>query len=160
MTIQRTCIECGRLFALWVTPSNGHETSAKYCPGEDGCRGPALKRARREGNAPPHPRERPIGTRTETSTGYVTVKVGEGHPYQEQAGWTAEHRLAVAESLGRRLVRGENVHHINGDRSDNRLKNLELWYKTHPAGQRIPDLISYLVTHHEGSLREALSDRP
>jgi len=37
-----------------------------------------------------------------------------------------EHRHVMEQHLGRRLERQEVVHHINHDRSDNRLSNLEL----------------------------------
>lgn len=37
-----------------------------------------------------------------------------------------EHRLLVEQHLGRRLGRLEYVHHINGDKRDNRLENLEI----------------------------------
>jgi transposase-like protein len=37
-----------------------------------------------------------------------------------------EHRLVVEASIGRKLTRNEHVHHINGDKLDNRLSNLAI----------------------------------
>jgi hypothetical protein len=55
----------------------------------------------------------------------------------------SEHKLIMQCELGRKLLPGENVHHRNGHKSDNRLANLELWVTSQPAGQRPEDLVAY-----------------
>lgn len=51
-----------------------------------------------------------------------------------------EHRVVMEAKIGRYLEKGENVHHINGIRSDNNPENLELWAVSQPSGQRISDM--------------------
>lgn len=74
------------------------------------------------------------------SNGYILEYVP-GHPQAFSDGRALQHRRVYSDSLGRKLHNFENIHHKNGNRTDNRLDNLELWIKKQPAGQRVEDLI-------------------
>lgn len=67
--------------------------------------------------------------------GYILVRAPE-HPMASRAGYVMEHRLVMAEHLGRNLTPREVVHHINGQKSDNRIENLVVMEKS--AHDRIP----------------------
>lgn len=57
--------------------------------------------------------------------GYVVIW-NPAHPMARKNGYVLEHRLIMANHLGRMLKDDEHVHHKNGNRQDNRIENLEL----------------------------------
>lgn len=66
------------------------------------------------------------GARYTDVRGYVRVWAP-WHDNSDAQGWILEHRLVMALSLGRLLFEREVVHHVNGNRQDNRRENLMLF---------------------------------
>lgn len=113
------CIICGH--QREVPPSKQFR---KYC--SVACFSVAMKRynvggiARRgKGNWKNSKRERKV------SGGYVFIYVPK-YPKANPEGYYPEHRLIMERSIGRLLSNDEIVHHINQNRGDNRIENLEL----------------------------------
>lgn len=96
--VLRVCENCGREFY----------TRLAYIKRGDGCRFCSYDCMNE------YRRNRPI--RYIDSFGYYVVK-REGKQIRE-------HRAIIEDTLGRKLKTNEHVHHINGDKRDNRLENL------------------------------------
>jgi hypothetical protein len=79
------------------------------------------------------------------SHGYVWVAVPPGQRHLVPDGRRAEfeHRLVMAQVLGRPLRGDEVVHHRDGDRLNNDPSNLELWSTAQPKGQRVDDKLEF-----------------
>jgi len=66
------------------------------------------------------------GGRLVASNGYVLLRVGVGHPLADVRGYAYEHRVVAERKIGRPLVPGEQVHHIDENKQNNAPENLEV----------------------------------
>jgi hypothetical protein len=101
--------------------SRKHKANGIKPPGSD----PEASRRRITGSNAPWWK----GGRAMTATGYVRVLAPADWPWPsmiDKQGRIREHRMVMAQHLGREILRGEVVHHANGDRADNRIENLHL----------------------------------
>jgi hypothetical protein len=140
--IIRVCAECRREFQ----PSSGH-LRCPSCRSHNVCACGARKQvhsatcsACRTESGTSNSNWR--GGRTRHMRGYVMVWAPE-HPRAGKGSYVFEHVLVMEEMLGRHLGPGENVHHRNGVRDDNRPENLELWTRPQPTGIRASDAVAW-----------------
>jgi hypothetical protein len=85
------------------------------------------------------------GGRHKDNHGYIMVW-NPTHPNAKggrDKSYVAEHRMVMADYLGRPLLKTEQVHHKNGDRADNQIENLELWSTSQPSGQRVAEKLTW-----------------
>ena len=69
------------------------------------------------------PRHRRWLGRKETHGGRIMVWEP-SHPLADSTGYVFEHRLVMEKHIGRTLLQTEIVHHLSGDKQDNRIENL------------------------------------
>lgn len=73
-----------------------------------------------------------------TKHGYVAVRVGHDHPHAwgppgSNHKYAYEHIIVAVGYLGRPLTDNETIHHLNGNRTDNRWENLEVLSRSEHA---------------------------
>jgi endogenous inhibitor of DNA gyrase (YacG/DUF329 family) len=109
--VVKTCPQCGAEMRL--RPSYGAKT---YCSRACETIGRVKRPTGRTHNG------KPVRL---NEKGYVLIWEPE-HPNRAYGGWQWEHRFVVEQALGRYLSSEEQVDHINGQKADNRLSNLQV----------------------------------
>ncbi len=135
-TSKANCKRCGNEFIACPVKRKGGQVRSEFCTRSCGQlwayaqQNPDDRRGKNS--------RRWNGGKTTANGGYVMV-LAQGHPSLQ--GTTRRYvrrcRLVMEETLGRLLSPGEQVHHKNGIRDDDRPENLELWVIQQPAGARV-----------------------
>lgn len=108
--IRKSCFECGTTF--FVSPYR--KESAKYCS--------RICTYKNHGDKVSADKcHFWKGGKQRNTSGYILVTNDGKQQY--------EHRVVVEKYLGRKLRRDEEVHHINEDKKDNRIENLQVLLK-------------------------------
>lgn len=130
------CAQCGGPITAVRKPSGYIKRGRNLCSSE--CRA-LFRRLSYQAKFP----DQQVGAPRAYKNGYLRVVVPgkNGEPSRE----VFEHRYVMELSIGRHLLPTETVHHVNGNRTDNRLENLELFSSRHGPGQRVTDKLAFCV---------------
>lgn len=113
------CDNCGKNF--WRSKSNTGKTKNQFCC-KDCSNSFKTKLTGKYSSAWK-------GGKPKHSSGYIRV-LRPDHPHCDTTNYVLEHRLVMEKELGRYLKSEEIVHHIDHDKSNNDINNLELLDKS------------------------------
>ena len=123
MSIQLKCEQCSESFIT----KNYRRDVAKYCSykcsGESRKGKPSWNKGLNPNYMQGENHHQWRGGQPINSQGYRLI-YSPLHPFRGTNNKVREHRLVAEKYLGRYLRAGEDVHHLNGDKLDNRIENL------------------------------------
>jgi hypothetical protein len=139
-TAEKNCKACGATFSRNPRYSAAQWGKAEFC--SNACRGETLRIERAlcgcgcgERVAKPHSRWRQ-GHNRQPDRKVLVYFDGRRFFVRDRAGHKVYwYRVLMMAELGRELRDGETVHHLNGDRTDDRIENLRL-YQSHADHMR------------------------
>ena len=114
----RTC-RCGKPLKKNVTKSGRNKGYLKTC-GDPECSGQRFPNPWKASMKEGHPRWKPLFSTRIGSMGYTQIKI----PGRRR--WAYEHRYVMEKHLGRELLPYEIVHHIDGNKQNNSISNLQV----------------------------------
>lgn len=119
----RICDKCGH--EQWVNYWNVYRKDIHICR-SCSCKTTAKVRKNNPWNLGLKQDPRNVGNTYINNNGYVEVWVGKHTDDKSAGGYQKEHRILMELLVGRRLSRKEIVHHIDGDKTNNKETNLLL----------------------------------